>query len=278
VLKEGRELDYIINQLPGQIILIILAISGVIGVLDFAGFVPSSLRKMLGKNRARDTIEILAELGIKVDEVKRRELASQIRLSHDLPETSKKAAEMANKFYKKGAFRVGSVDIVDSPGFIDLMGASTARENAELIARLLVSHWRREVEKQGGAINPQIDFVVTPKSGSPLIGYEVSKILQVPLCLYNSEAKFSAEEESFEERFDSEKKPAEGSVGLIVDDSTTGGAKMLALIAEMRKHKLKTTDALVLFEPTIKDPRSKLERTGVKLHSVLKLSKDGGLH
>lgn len=55
-----------ISNIISQIILILLALSTLIGILDFVGFLPSKVRDFLKLNRSSDTISTLRELGIDV--------------------------------------------------------------------------------------------------------------------------------------------------------------------------------------------------------------------
>ena len=118
--------------------------------------------------------------------------------------------------------------------------------------------------------NPCIDFIVTPKGGSPILGYEFSKLLEKPLLLHEIEERFLCEENDMRKNFDCSKKPPKGSRALIVDDSTTGGRMVISAIKDLKKYGYDVTECLVVFEPQAKDARRKLASEGVNLISIVK--------
>ena len=139
--------------------------------------------------------------------------------------------------------------------------------------RHLTSFWRKLLSDNNGTVqNPKFDLVVTPKGGSPILGYEFAKILKVPFALHTSDhEKFASHNPKlyFQSVFDSFFIPNEGSIALVVDDSATGGRKVLEAISALRSCGITVTDCLVLFEPTIKGVRQKLIEQGVSLHSIV---------
>ena len=67
------------------------------------------------------------------------------------------------------------------------MAMFTDPKYAEQLARHLTSFWRKLLSDNNGTVrNPKFDLVVTPKGGSPILGYEFAKILKVPFALHTS--------------------------------------------------------------------------------------------
>ena len=66
-------------------------------------------------------------------------------------------------------------------------------------------------------------------------------------------------------------------MALIVDDSATGGRKILEAINDLRANNYIVTDCLLLFEPTIKNVSQMLNDHGVQVHSIVKLDDRGNL-
>lgn len=133
----------------------------------------------------------------------------------------------------------------------------------------MTSYWADIVENSQDVKNPVIDFVVTPKGGSPILGYEFSKLMNRPLVLHEEEARFDCEKDDMRKWFDCAVIPPKGSKALIVDDSTTGGRMVLKVIEDLRKYGYDVSECLVVFEPQNKDARKKLSDQEVNLISII---------
>ncbi|MBZ9858870.1 phosphoribosyltransferase [Mesorhizobium sp. CA12] len=257
------------------LITIILSIATVLSVLEFVGFLPEFISKRLNRNRAAFTLEILREMGIDAKTVKRRNVSSLFQYFYSKDDLYSGTIRDLRSIKIPKKVNVGSVNSTQSNGFIDLMGATVSSDIAERYAKRLVTFWREKLNSDIDLKNSNFTFIVTPKSGSPFIAYEMSKILNLPLVVHNSRQKFEVEPAEFSAYFDATTQPPKNSVGIIVDDSTTGGAKAMKLIDDLKKFDLKATEFLVIFEPEIKDPRLVLENRGVTLHSIVKFRKNG---
>jgi adenine/guanine phosphoribosyltransferase-like PRPP-binding protein len=133
-------------------------------------------------------------------------------------------------------------------------------------ARFLETFWRNCL--LASQADP-IDFIVTPKAGSPILGYELAKNLRLPFVIHNRREKFQVKPDEFRAHFDCVDPPHENALGLIVDDSSTGGDKVLALLDDLRKFKYDAKDCLIVFEPGLKSARKKISDKGVRLHSII---------
>lgn len=143
-------------------------------------------------------------------------------------------------------------------------------------ARLLSTHWADLLENTQTIQSPMFDFVVTPKDGSPILGYEFSKLLNKPFVLHEMSDRFVSVEDDMRKRFNCAEIPKKGACALIVDDSTTGGRMVLGIIEDLRKYGYRVTDCLVIFEPQNKDARKKLADQEVNLISIVKTHNEAG--
>lgn len=257
-----------IEEYINRAILILLAISTLVQILNWMGFLPSKFRKLLKLNQAEDTIEVLKDMGIDIDRYKR--VNAIVELPVDYPEDIKKETEGKMKELELGIkVSVGKHRSTKLNYYIDLIGHSCEPKCAELYARLLCTYWSQSI-RDGIVKSPTVDFIVTPKEGSPILGYEFSKLLEKPLVLHEREERFFCNREDMRKNFDCAQKPSEGSCALIVDDSTTGGRMVISAIKDLRKYGYCVTDCLVVFEPQEKDARQKLSAEGVNLISIVK--------
>jgi adenine/guanine phosphoribosyltransferase-like PRPP-binding protein len=103
---------------------------------------------------------------------------------------------------------VGGTERVRAEQYIDLMGGTTNPATAEVFARHLESFLRRCILDQ--EVYPQFDFVVTPKAGSPILGYEFARHLGRPFALHNRPRKFLVEPDQFSAHFDCALVPQKG--------------------------------------------------------------------
>jgi orotate phosphoribosyltransferase len=256
------------------IILAILGVSTIIFVAESVGFLPNFIRKRIMKNRASETIDVLKDIGFDVEKVKRQNRAAKISEQVAPPTLSENARRLTNESVISKPLKVGRVEAVDSNSFIDLMGSTCNSSTAVDAAQQLSAHWRNVIQESSEQTIPDFDFVAAPKSGSPLIAYEFAKLQKKPLIFHNENLKFTSEDVDFAARFDAATKPAPDSVGIIIDDSTTGGRKGLEVIEHLRDAGYQVHDFLVIFEPLTKqavgrNASARLKAVDVRLHSII---------
>lgn len=251
-----------------DIILVLLAISTCVQVCDWLGFIPRKLRDVLKLNRSQDTLDVLKELGIDIDRYKN--CNSMVGIPIDYSGDIEKDTEKNLKELKMDMkVSVGKRRGTELDYYIDLIGHSCDQKYAESYARILSTYWAKSVES-GKVKNSIVDFVVTPKGGSPILGYELSKLMGKQFVLHEERERFFCEKSDMRQKFDCAKIPSHGAKALIVDDSTTGGRMVLETIDDLKKFGYEVTECLVVFEPQSKDARKKLENKGVNLLSVVK--------
>lgn len=257
------------NWTFGSITLWLLAFGGIVTIVDFIGFLPPGLAKWLARNRLEATLKSLKQLGVRVcwneesntvsfferalDAAKIKEAAYKIRLRELLTEDTYEAT-----------FNVGSTRMFTSPSFVDAMGSSTSIARALEFAKILNTHANVEGIKD-------FEIVACPKAGSPVLGYEFSRLTGRSLVLGVLEKVTDiGGTMGAHAALDFPKSLSlRGKKILVVDDSTTGGRKMIELIEALRKEGATISDALVLFEPKGKGAREALSRVDVQLHSVI---------
>ena len=254
--------------------LIILGIGSLIQLLDAMGLFPPKIRNYLRLNRTKETIDVLKEYGINPDLYKRHNIAIGIPRDYSKNtvenDTRKKLEET-----KIGIdVSVGKIRKTELSYYIDLIGHTCKPECAVAYARLLSSYWATVIEDASIVQNLHIDFIVTPKSGSPILGYEFSKLVKLPLVLHEDEDRFDCAQDDMRKRFDCAEVPPKGSRALIVDDSTTGGRMVLSAVDDLRIYGYDVSECLVVFEPCQKDARQKLNQHGIQLLSICKTHED----
>ncbi|MBA1432942.1 MAG: hypothetical protein FAF04_04975 [Epsilonproteobacteria bacterium] len=252
-------MDNIVNI----ILIFIGSISTIILVLEASGFLPLWLSRLLHKNKLGITIEVLNELGCNIHEKKKKIKECLMADSYSRVE-DKLSKVTIDKKVEIGKSQNGYI----FPNYIDLMGSTTLKRNAQDFARELNTY------KESLEDNLEFDFIVTSKLGSPILGYEFANLLELPFVLHSEEEKFRLTNGSKDPRinfdfgcihnFRTLKK------ALIVDDSTTGGRKIIKIIKDLKKYNFQVTDCLVVFAPQGKHAKEKLANEEVTLHSILK--------
>jgi orotate phosphoribosyltransferase len=245
------------------LIVIITSVSTLLTVLDSAGLLPNKIAKYLMRNKLELTREVLKELGIHTQKTKET-------ISKCLSTESLKGLQNKLNFITYPI----EVEIGKTSGdyyfhkYIDLMGATTSERNAMDFARLLKTY----AEESEYIDLSSIDFIVTSKLGSPILGYEFSKNVNKPLVLHSDEEKFRSanSEYQFQKKFDSaDCRDFKGKKALIVEDSTTGGRKVKDAVIDLRKHGVIVNDCLVVFAPQGKNAKERLAKEGITLHCIL---------
>lgn len=252
-------------------VLAILALGGILTLLEWSGFLPQALSRFLLRNRVRELKDILKDMGVDFSEQKklrfRSKLASYFDGNSDIASEVKK---IIAKHLRKGDFKVGRTSDFKIKDFADLMSASCDPKEAVLIARCLSTYLKNNISEFSA---DSFDFVACPKSGSPFIAYEFAKILQKPLVLHDChEEKYRVDDPTLSalSKIDYGFDLRPGMVGLVVDDSTTGGRKVCSLVSDLRHFGCVIGDCLVAFEPQGKNGKNLLLSNGVRLHSIVK--------
>lgn len=252
-----------------SVVLIILGIGTLVQVLDMLGFLPSKVRNYLKLNHSRDTLDILKEYGIDPELYRRHNISVGIPQDYPKDDIENMIKKKLNEIKIGMDVSVGKIRKTEVNYYIDLIGHSCDPISATAYARTLSSFWASKIESRD-VIDPQIDFIVTPKNGSPILGYEFAKLLGKPFMLHEETDRFVCKQDDMRKRFDCAWVPEKNSRALIVDDSTTGGRMVCDTIRDLRKYGYNVSECLVVFEPQNKDAKKKLEQQHVKLLSICK--------
>lgn len=260
-----------LNNFLNSLILIILSISTIISVLDQVGLLPKRLKKYLKMSRSGELIETLEELGIDIDKYKRSNVSINYPKDYSKESVEEQVKNSLKRITINKPISIGRNRVIKLESYIDLIGYSCDSAYACYYARLLSTYWSEAVRDNSLVKNPLFDFVVTPKGGSPILGYEFSKLIGKPFMLHEDIERFKDNEEDFRKYFNCASIPKRGANFLIVDDSTTGGALIISVIHDLKRYGYIVTDSLVVFELTNKDARKKLKDEGVNLVSITKV-------
>lgn len=258
-----------IENAVNGLILFILAISTVVGILDYAGFLPSKLKDKLRFNRVKDTLLVLECLGIDIDKYKRSNQSFEYPQKLAGEEIEKAVQKELEKHVISEKLSVGHQRPTEMEYYYDVIGATCNSQTANYFAQILSSYWSANLISTQKIKNYDFDFVVTPKSGSPLLGYEFAKLIVKPFVLYEMTPRF-AKENDMRTVFDCDIVPSNGQKALIVDDSTTGGSMVCNLVEDLKKYGYQVSTCFVLFEPQNKNARERLEKLNIDLVSIVK--------
>jgi orotate phosphoribosyltransferase len=252
----------------GQVTLWILSVGGLLSILDYVGLMPPFLAKWLARNKLATTLKAMRMLGVRVAWGHEQQSMSMLQRILDSlgirePAFKLRLRELLEQDTFDGQIEVGETRRFTSEGFIDLMGASTDTKRSVDYARILNTF--ASIERI-----EEYDFIATPKDGSPILGYEFSRLVHKPLVLGTRDKARDGGAMGHHVRLDFPKgMTLQGKQGLLVDDSTTGGGKMLALAKELSAAGATVKQALVLFEPKGKRARELLREQGIHLISMV---------
>ena len=252
-----------------QLITIVLAVSTLLGILDYVGFLPAKLKNWLKMNRSQDSLDILNRLGVDVDRLRRanQSVSFPKTLSEtDIKQTVQQALDTTCRINHE--VTVGHMRKTALTHYYDLIGKVCNPECASDFAGVLSTFWATQCQNPDVIRNVDFDFVVTPKSGCPLLGYEFAKLVKKPFVLREQEERFKGYSDP-RSVFNCAEVPEKGSVALVVDDSTTGGNLLCNTVKDLRRHGYQVNTCLVVFEVKTKDARVRLQKENVQLVSIV---------
>ena len=166
-----------------QLITIVLAVSTLLGILDYVGFLPAKLKNWLKMNRSQDSLDILNRLGVDVDRLRRanQSVSFPKTLSEtDIKQTVQQALDTTCRINHE--VTVGHMRKTALTHYYDLIGKVCNPECASDFAGVLSTFWATQCQNPDVIRNVDFDFVVTPKSGCPLLGYEFASWLKSRSC------------------------------------------------------------------------------------------------
>lgn len=216
------------------------------------------------------TLRALKEVGINTGYYKRKNQAFSFPQSIKATEIASSATNSLEKLKIEKTCTIGHHRSTMVSYYYDLIGGTCNPNTAEYFARLLSSYWAANSVDKNAVADPDFDFVVTPKGGSPILGYEFAKLVNKPFVLHEETSRFQDNQEDMRTWFNCSEIPKLGSIALIVDDSTTGGKMVLDTIWHLRQYGYAINTCFVVFEPKVKDARINLGNESVQLVSIVK--------
>lgn len=253
-----------------NLILWLLSLATLIFILDSIGLLPPWAAKWLAQNRLDATIRALKSLGVKIswdgDKPVPPSRLSRIfgSLLGEEPEYKSQLKEMLAQHKLETKVDVGQRRTFAAEEFIDVIGSTTDPDVARKYAKILYTHLHAENLLD-------FDFVATPKDGAPLLGYEFANLTGKPLILGVCSKGIDSTGKSRSHLILDYPlhMQLEARAGIIVDDSTTGGRKVVALAKALRAEGATVKKAAVLFEPLGKGARKLLLENGIELNAIV---------
>lgn len=262
---------------PEDLVLWLLSASSVVFILSKLGWLPPKIDKAINRNQRSEIRTALELLGVNEAEIRSRFRSLKFQTTKEVKTVEESVTAFAMEHKKEMRVLVGSTQPVHENCFIDLMSASTSHKKAMRMATLIKTFIGQKSKEVNHKNITDFDYVATPKSGSPMLGYEFSRITDKPLLLHSMEEKYLREDNKIdpESHFDFDCEIVSGKKVLIVDDSSTGGRKMKRLVDDLKGLGLNVDYCVVLFEPQSKvkmqnNAANLLSTAGVSLVSVIK--------
>lgn len=216
------------------------------------------------------TLGALKEVGIDIEYYKKKNKALAFPNSTELSKIASSTQMGLEKYKIEKQYAVGHHRPTTLNYYYDLIGGTCDPSTAEYFALLLSSFWANYSSDRDVVANADFDFVVTPKGGSPVLGYEFAKLIKRPFVLHEETERFRDNHDDMRTWFNCSEVPNKGSTALIVDDSTTGGTMVSNTIDHLREYGYIVHTCFVVFEPQAKDAKERLKRKSVQLISLVK--------
>lgn len=211
----------------------------------------------------------LKEVGIDIDVYRRHNMAMSFPSEIEYNEIEKNIQNYLKTYKINRSFSVGHYRPTRLKYYYDLIGGTCNPKTAEFFAKILCSYWRRSSKDINKIRRPEFNFVVTPKGGSPILGYEFAKCVNRPFVLHEETKRLQDnDDDDMRTWFDCSTIPEKGETALIVDDSTTGGTMVLETVKHLRQYGYCVNTCLVIFSPAVKDAQTRLEEQNVQLVSI----------
>ena len=207
------------------------------------------------------TLAILQELGIDVPQVKRENHARSFKASVTANHFDDTVNSELDKITIHSRHEVGQYGIQELDYYIDLIGASCDPDTAVRFARLMSTFLRYNSANPSVISNPEFDFVVTPKGGSPILGYEFAKLCKKPFVLHENKDRIHGTTNDMRKRFNFSGELPKNGTALIVDDSTTGGTMVIEAAKDLVEFGFKVNTCLVVFAPQVKNVEEILQNS-----------------
>lgn len=230
---------------------------------------PRWLVQILHKHRAAQIHAVLNEIGFDgeaLNRIKASHTRWRIGKAARYTDPQARCITLLRSCVWKRSVKVGSGVATEFPYFVDLMSRSLDTDQADECAYILSSH----INSNKASIDHAFDAVIGLKLGSPLIAAAFAEKVRKPLILYRGRGNYKIDSANAPYLFDGP--VGDRKVGVLVDDSTTGGKLALDCIEAAKDAGITIEQCWVLFEPIGKQAREKLKAQGVELISVVQMT------
>lgn len=261
------------NSLILNIIILVLGVSSLISILDSIGMLPGKVRDWFKLNRAEDTLKVMEELGVDLKRLKKQNSALLFPKGFEYKTIERTTLSALNEYKIDKHVSVGNSRPTRLTYYYDLIGGTCNPKTAEYYAKILSTFWSEASLDSSIVRDPVFDFIVTPKGGSPILGYEFSKLCDKPFILHEEKARFNDNDDDMRKWFDCREVPEKGRTAIIIDDSITGGNKIIATVNHLRKYGYQVHTCFVVFEVCEKNGRKLLDNIDIELVNVVKTHK-----
>lgn len=258
------------------VLVVYVVVSGLGGIVELLYNshipLPKSFTDYVRRKKVMEAVALLRELSFLAQTGPQRQAATYQTLppsiGRDLYE--KDILETAKSHQIRANIRVGRIRDKRFPYFIDFMEASVNPRELERLARALASFIKDTMASLEHTSPIVFSKIVTPKEGSPTLGFRTGQILNVPCVLFRGAAQPKIAEPG-DPLFFFDGAVSQTDSVLLVDDSTTGGTMLLQATEKLRELGALVQHAFVLFEPEGGTAREVLRSNGVELHSAVRV-------
>ncbi len=263
------------NNTISQIILILLSLSSLIGILDHFGLLPRRIKSWIRMNRTTEIMEVLSQLGIDVDYYRRVNQSVSFPSTLDKQEIEKTVmSELENKCRIQQKVAIGHLRRTTLEYYYDIIGKTCDPKLSRYYAEIMSTYWSANCSKPDVIRNAAFDFVATPKTGCPILGYEFAKLIKKPFVLCEQDERFTCNNpDDMRTILDCSTILPKESIALIVDDSITGGSQIIHTIESLRHFGYKVHTCFVIFEVKVRDAKTSLNNNNVQLVSIVETHK-----
>lgn len=265
----------ILDTISWAAVIIIMAFITIRSVLDVAkgmGFLPSTWYNLLYKSEEERFKRLLNDLGILPRKKHYQALTNfldnpSLNHTHSMSEIEKSLVEICKGHITKQDLTVGDNSKLKIQYFLSLRKAFL-NDHDLVLAKLMASFIVHKTREEG--IN--FDAIVSRKSAFDILGYLVSKILNVPFILCHDHKSIFGNKGIVPFDFF----PSNVSCPLIVDDSCVGGSSIIEIANYLKSENINSSVSAFVFFTRKPDLKEKMEKNGVVLH-YLKYFDDASL-
>lgn len=244
------------------VIMTFITIRSVIDVAKGMGFLPTAWYNFLYKSEEERFKRLLDDLGILPRKKHYQALTNfldnpSLNHTHNMNEVEKSLVDVCKSYITKQELTVGDNSKLKIKYFLSLRKAFL-NDNDLLLARLMASFIIHKTRDEGIIF----DAIVSRKSAFDILGYLVSKILNVPFILCHDHKSIFGNKGIIPFDFF----PSSVANPIIVDDSCVGGSSIIEIANYLKRENIYSPIPAFVFFTRKPDLKEKMEKNGVNLH------------